>query len=221
MACSRSEPESLSRAIDPDHRLYLVSRHFVWLGPLANLLLFLVIGLLLAVAASSRPRGSGWIASRLLFPSPSFRHSWPRVVKSIPEAWFVLALGFAAQDSALDRAPSFGLARTLWLSFPAMVAAVLCLASLVFVGDRLKQRRETGRPMPPANSPNVLLVVLDTVRADHLSLYGYGRSTAPNLERLAKLGIRFDEARATAPWTLPSHASIFTVTGRMIWSSNG
>jgi len=56
----------------------------------------------------------------------------------------------------------------------------------------------------------VLLVVLDTVRADHLSLYGYGRLTTPALERLAKRGIRFDEARATAPWTLPSHASFFT-----------
>ena len=67
-----------------------------------------------------------------------------------------------------------------------------------------------GRPLPPATAPNVLLIVLDTVRADHLSLYGYRRATSPNLERLAKHGIRFEEARATAPWTLPSHASMFT-----------
>ena len=52
--------------------------------------------------------------------------------------------------------------------------------------------------------------MLDTVRADHLSLYGYERRTSPTLERLAKRGIRFDQARATAPWTLPSHASMFT-----------
>ena len=51
---------------------------------------------------------------------------------------------------------------------------------------------------------------MDTVRADRLSLYGYRRPTSPTLERLAKRGIRFDEARATAPWTLPSHASLFT-----------
>ena len=48
------------------------------------------------------------------------------------------------------------------------------------------------------------------MRADHLSLYGYRRPTSPVLERLARWGIRFDEARATAPWTLPSHASMFT-----------
>ena len=52
--------------------------------------------------------------------------------------------------------------------------------------------------------------MLDTVRRDRLSLYGYRRPTTPNLERLAKNGIRFDRARATAPWTLPSHASFFT-----------
>ena len=57
--------------------------------------------------------------------------------------------------------------------------------------------------MPPADSPNVLLIVLDTVRADRLSLYGYLRDTTPILKRLAERGIRFDQARATAPWTLP------------------
>jgi arylsulfatase A-like enzyme len=57
---------------------------------------------------------------------------------------------------------------------------------------------------------NVLLIVMDTVRADHLSLYGYGRDTTPNLRGLADQGVRFERARATAPWTLPSHASLFT-----------
>ena len=56
----------------------------------------------------------------------------------------------------------------------------------------------------------MLLIVLDTVRADRLSLYGYHRATTPKLEQLAKQGIRFDKVRATAPWTLPSHASMFT-----------
>jgi arylsulfatase A-like enzyme len=54
------------------------------------------------------------------------------------------------------------------------------------------------------------LIVLDTVRADHLSVYGYGRANTPTLQRLAGQGIRFDGARATAPWTLASHASLFT-----------
>ena len=62
----------------------------------------------------------------------------------------------------------------------------------------------------PAPRPNVLLVVLDTVRADHLSTYGYERETSPNLTRLAAGGVRFDHVVSTAPWTVPSHASLMT-----------
>jgi arylsulfatase A-like enzyme len=65
-------------------------------------------------------------------------------------------------------------------------------------------------PSPAAPAPNVLLIVWDTVRARNLSLHGYLRPTTPNLERLAARGVRFDQAFATAPWTLPSHASLFT-----------
>ena len=51
----------------------------------------------------------------------------------------------------------------------------------------------------PATRPNVLLVMLDTVRADHLSTYGYARETSPNLTRLAAGGVRFDHVVSTAP----------------------
>jgi arylsulfatase A-like enzyme len=52
--------------------------------------------------------------------------------------------------------------------------------------------------------------VLDTVRAQNLSLYGYNRPTTPNLERLARRGVIFDQARSPGVWTLPSHCSLFT-----------
>jgi arylsulfatase A-like enzyme len=58
--------------------------------------------------------------------------------------------------------------------------------------------------------PNVLLLIFDTVRAQSTSLYGYGRPTTPRLAALADSGVRFTNAYTTAPWTLPSHASIFT-----------
>ncbi len=56
----------------------------------------------------------------------------------------------------------------------------------------------------------MLFIVLDTVRAESLSLYGYHRDTSPNLTKLARRGVRFDRARTAAAWTLPSHASMFT-----------
>jgi arylsulfatase A-like enzyme len=58
--------------------------------------------------------------------------------------------------------------------------------------------------------PNVLLVTLDTTRADHLGCYGYERDTSPHLDRLAAAGLVFERAHSTSSWTLPAHASLFT-----------
>jgi arylsulfatase A-like enzyme len=58
--------------------------------------------------------------------------------------------------------------------------------------------------------PNALLVVLDATRKDHLSCYGYDRPTSPTIDRIAADGTRFEQAIASAPWTPPSHASMFT-----------
>ncbi len=60
------------------------------------------------------------------------------------------------------------------------------------------------------NRPHVLLITVDTLRADHLSSYGYHLKTSPRMDRLAAEGARFDRAYATIPMTGPSHFSIFT-----------
>jgi arylsulfatase A-like enzyme len=61
-----------------------------------------------------------------------------------------------------------------------------------------------------ADMPNVVLLVMDTVRADHLSAYGYERRTTPNLDKFAQGAIRYTNAIATSDITLSTHASIFT-----------
>ena len=58
--------------------------------------------------------------------------------------------------------------------------------------------------------PNVLLIVMDTTRADHLSLYGYHRKTTPFLDWLGARSVVFERAYSSSPWTMPAHASIFT-----------
>ena len=58
--------------------------------------------------------------------------------------------------------------------------------------------------------PNILLIVMDTARADHYSCYEYHRPTTPNLDRVAARGLRFTQAISTSAWTLPSHATLFT-----------
>lgn len=66
-----------------------------------------------------------------------------------------------------------------------------------------------GRAAPEPR-PNVVLVSIDTLRADHLGCYGYERDTSPRLDRFAERSIRYANALAPAPWTLPSHASMLT-----------
>lgn len=65
-------------------------------------------------------------------------------------------------------------------------------------------------PPPPLEQPNVVLVTLDTVRADHLGCYGYFRDTTPHLDVLAKESVLFERCMAPMSTTLPSHTSMFT-----------
>src|SRR6185436_6741913 len=67
----------------------------------------------------------------------------------------------------------------------------------------------TSGPSPPTGPPNVVLITMDTVRADRLGCYGAAAPT-PALDGLARAGVRFDQATSAAPPTLPSHATILT-----------
>ncbi len=63
---------------------------------------------------------------------------------------------------------------------------------------------------PAGPRPNLVLITLDTLRADRLGAYGYERETSPVLDSIARRGVRFDDAIAQATTTPPSHASILT-----------
>ena len=76
-----------------------------------------------------------------------------------------------------------------------------------------RMRPDLGAPTAVASegARSLVLVVLDTVRADHLSCYGYDRPTTPGLDAFAREhATRYTQARSTSPFTLPSHASLFT-----------
>jgi arylsulfatase A-like enzyme len=61
-----------------------------------------------------------------------------------------------------------------------------------------------------AAAPNILLITVDTLRADHLSCYGYGWKTSPNIDQLAREGTLFSNAYTPIPLTGPAHFSLFT-----------
>lgn len=67
----------------------------------------------------------------------------------------------------------------------------------------------SSQPVPPSNT-NVVLITMDTTRADFLGVYGFAQPVSPNIDRLAARGTVFDAAYSTAPLTAPAHASILT-----------
>ena len=83
----------------------------------------------------------------------------------------------------------------------AALAAVLTVVSVVSWAG--------CQPEAPPR-PNVVLIVVDTLRADHLGSYGYDKPTSPHLDALAREGARFTGARAPSSWTLPSVTSMMT-----------
>lgn len=85
----------------------------------------------------------------------------------------------------------------------------LCLAAVaaVVLWVVAAERGGLGRP---AARPNVLLVSIDSLRADHLGAYGYPRDTSPTIDALARQGVVFEWAISSAPWTIPAHATMLT-----------
>ncbi|HSM12777.1 MAG TPA: sulfatase [Thermoanaerobaculia bacterium] len=65
-------------------------------------------------------------------------------------------------------------------------------------------------PQPEAPPPNIVLISIDSLRPDHLGLYGYQRPTSPELDRIAADAVVFERAWSTTTWTLPSHLSMLT-----------
>jgi arylsulfatase A-like enzyme len=183
------------------------NRHYAWMIPASDASIFTAVGLPLALVAWRWPGfAARWMPALLAFPAgvaPLLA-----VRGFYPIAAVGLAMGIASLVARSSRLRGARTHRLMKASLPILIGVVALLAA--FKGGRPLPDRDTSVARAPDNSPNVLLIVMDTVRADHLSLYGYDRETTPNLKRWAGRGIRFDKARSTAPWTLPSHASMFT-----------
>ncbi|HEX4931732.1 MAG TPA: sulfatase-like hydrolase/transferase, partial [Gemmatimonadaceae bacterium] len=190
-------------------RLAFVSRDVLWMSPLAHILLFTPLAL--AYALLLRGRHSGRTVACATFAFLATLSQLLPLAALASWAQVILAAGVATQLTAwYDRRSHearAALARATRVATVTLVA--LALAQQAWRGV---QRRTALAALPVAadGAPNVLLLILDTVRGDHLSLYGHARPTTPNLLRRAAEATVFEQAFATAPWTLPSHGSILT-----------
>src|SRR5262249_56548044 len=79
-------------------------------------------------------------------------------------------------------------------------------------GGTVRPPRWINGVSPPQRARNLLLVSIDTLRADHLGCYGYAAAQTPRLDGLAARGLRFAEATTVVPLTLPAHSSLMTGT---------
>jgi len=188
----------------------------LWISPVFDLFLFLSIALAILIVSRFWSRLTpdvcvyfvlGWLAVFGILSASGRLH---------PVACVVLALGTAVQ---LRR-----YANSRWaLSTISAIRLLLGLVLIVVLMNLWETGTRFGQASPAApknslashNAPNILLITLDTLRADHVSAYGYSRQTTPNLDAVAREGVLFENAFATASWTLPSHASM--MTGRYLY----
>lgn len=190
-----------------------ISAHYPWMVPLANVALlggFAGVLTLRALARKPQPlvplhTAAGFLA---LFAALA-----PLLVFTSVHhvASMLLAAGIAWRVRGWVRAHPERWRRLTRRTTPWMAVAVV-VAAMVIGGTRWTRERRALAALPaaPRGAPNIILIILDTVRAAQLGLHGYPRPTSPALDAYARGGVVFDRALATAPWTLPSHASIFT-----------
>ena len=164
--------------------LGLVAAPLLWFrfGPLWHLLLL----------------AAAWSGSGLLVLSGQF--FLPMVVAPAAGGLVLALIGVAL--ARRSRALAGGIGIALW--------AVVVLAIELTPRLRAEALPDVATLPPLEDAPDIVLVVLDTVRAANMSAYGYERATSPRFEAFAAEGALYLDATSPATWSLPSHASLFT-----------
>jgi arylsulfatase A-like enzyme len=184
----------------------------VWMAPVADTFLF-SIGILILLLFGLALRRRAISARGALF-TLAFLSSLSLLLL-IPKlhllAKVAIAIGLAVQTARFVGSHSASFL-SLVRSTTLYLVGIILVMTLILYGWQNLSERNLSASLPPAspNAPNVLLITLDTVRAESMSLYGYAKPTSPQLQQLARSGVTFKQALAPAPWTLASHASMFT-----------
>ncbi|MEO8294437.1 MAG: sulfatase [Gemmatimonadota bacterium] len=191
-------------------RFVFVGRDIVWMAPLAELIVFLGVAVLLALYRAVWKRNV-FVPATLVFGFMAFLALLLMYTPLHQGAAILLAIGMAVQSSRMIRKHPAGFATFIRRSGWILATLTIFLGAGTTAARRLNERRAVAA-LPPARgaAPNILLIILDTARSMDLSSYGYNRPTTPFLEQLAHASVQFDYAFSNAPWTLPSHASLFT-----------
>jgi arylsulfatase A-like enzyme len=193
-------------------KLY-VSSPIVWISTLVDLAIAVILGLALLVLAQIFRRVPALRLAVFLFSFLAF-YDWLGVigVGRIRHLGIIgLSLGVAAVFTRWFTKHQVSILRFWRRTLPWVATGALLVLIGIQAGNWLQERMALARlPQPAPDSPNVLVIVVDALRADHLGAYGYARETSPNIDRLAHQGVLFENAIATSSWTFPSHTSMLT-----------
>lgn len=148
--------------------------------------------------------GSGW----LWISAAANRHLVGGGATSAPAlaldlVLFAIAAGIVIRLVRSGRAPDH-----LRVWGPVLVVSLA--VSFVLPALQRPKEQELAVTAAPGSRPNVLFLLVDALRRDHLSLYGYERETSPNLDRFSRGAVVFRNARAESNWTKPSTATVLT-----------
>ncbi|MBD3385658.1 sulfatase-like hydrolase/transferase [candidate division KSB1 bacterium] len=123
---------------------------------------------------------------------------------------FILLAGLALSYILVKRFMS--VKQRQWLSITTIVLTIVILAfsaAGILTADSFTVLPDTAKA-GPQKIKHIILLTIDTLRADFVSCYNSDFTRTPNIDSIAEEGIRFENAMATSPWTLPSFASLFT-----------
>jgi arylsulfatase A-like enzyme len=197
----------------------MISRHAAWMLPLVSALMIVTMTIVLVwptlawASWQSRRGGASRVVSRAwgwagMVLGALFFFGPLRAIQGLhPAAPVALAVGLGFRLRRLFVGPTPDWRRgSGW----GAIAILLLLPCALWQFDAVGRPSRLDWSSAPLGAPNLLWIVVDTLPADRMSLYGYGRPTTPELESWARAGITFDMARSAAPWTLPSHVTMFT-----------
>jgi len=190
-----------------------VSLPTIWITPLLYGFVLGLFGLAVALPASRWPRVPA--APLVLFicfflaATDVLEIAFPEILARYAKVVLAAGIALAALRPLRSRLPRFFLFcrhSIAWLALSIPIGFLL-----IEGGIRAREAYRTSQ-LPPASAgtPNVLFIVVDTLRADHLGCHGYRRDTTPTIDALAADSVQFNSAFAASCWTLPSHVSLFT-----------
>jgi arylsulfatase A-like enzyme len=197
---------------------HIINRHiyFVWMAPASLLLINVSVTLPLLLVSLLWPKVRRVEVAVFVYAIVGTLSLLIALFAGRVHWWAVglLTAGVAVQLARSTAKRRVAFLRLTTMSAPWLVALVMTVGISLHAFRTLSERRGIAALTDDTHElPDVLVIILDTVRRSNLSLHGYDRPTTPNLRQFATKGVTFERAITPSSWTLPAHASMFT--GRM------